>query len=83
MSRGEEKGREVRHSSFFFDDPTIRRVRVPGLRKSQEAGLKRGVYKGDDGTTSGAVQDGGVHKGLRKKGERGGACVLWYSERVA
>jgi len=68
---------------IFFDDPTSRRVRVPGLRKSQEAGLKRGVCKGDDGTTSGAVQDGGVHKSLRKKGERGGACVLWYSERMA
>ena len=56
---------------------------MPGLRKRQSAGLKLGVYKGDDGTTSGVVRDGEVHKELRKKGERGGACVLWYSEGVA
>jgi hypothetical protein len=56
---------------------------MPGLRKRQSAGLKLGVYKGDDGTTRSVVGDAGVYKELRKKGERGGACVLWYSEGVA
>ena len=79
MSRGEESKTLL----IFFDDPTSKRVRVPGLRKRQDAGLKPGVYNGDDGTTSGAVRGGGAHKRLRKKGEPGGACVLWYSERVA
>jgi len=40
---------------------------VLGLRKSQEAGLKRGVCKGDDGTTSGAVQDGEYTRACGKK----------------
>jgi len=35
--------------------------------------------------TQAVVQDGGVHKELRKKkgAPRGGACVIWYSGRWA
>ena len=36
-----------------------------------------------DSTTSSTVQHMAVHKRLRKKGERGGPYVHWYSEGPA
>jgi hypothetical protein len=78
MSRGEES-----KTFLIFRRSDKQKSSDAGSAEKVERRAKARRPPGHDGTTSGAVRDGGVHKRLRKKGERGGACVLWYSERVA